>query len=187
MDILSLNQSQQKDLLQYVRAILEERLLGKALIAPPVLRDEVFTQKYGMFVTLTLNGKLRGCIGMIEGKATLREAAGEMAIQSAFHDPRFLPLSADELSRIKIEISILYPPQPLLQASEIKIGRDGLIMEKGYHRGLLLPQVAVEHGWDTEEFMNQTCRKAGLESFCWENGAKTSRFMAVVFQEEGEV
>lgn len=187
METLSLQKDQQRELLKYVRCILEEKLTGIKPATMPVLQDEVFSKKYGIFVTLTIKGVLRGCIGIIEGRSPLREAAGEMAVQSALHDPRFKPLTVEELSQVKIEVSILYPPEQLGNPSEIKIGRDGLIIEKGYHRGLLLPQVAVEHAWGVEEFMNQTCRKAGLESFCWENGAKVSRFEAVVFQEEQEV
>lgn len=184
MEKLRLTESQKTDLLKTVRYTIEKKLRGKSTIEKPSLDDEVFSQNYGLFVTLTTDGNLRGCIGYLEGYKPIRDAVQEMAIQAAFHDPRFHPLKEDEYDKIDIEISILYPLEEVTDFSTIKVGRDGLVMERGFHKGLLLPQVATEYGWNRERFMNETCRKAGMESFCWENGAKVLKFEAEVFNEQ---
>lgn len=128
--------------------------------------------------------ELKGCIGNIAGVKPLRDSVKEMAIEAAFRDPRFTPLAKNELGNITFEISILYPLEEVSDYNEIEPGRHGLVMERGYQKGLLLPQVASEYGWNREEFMNQTCRKAGMENFCWENDAKVYKFEAVVFNEK---
>lgn len=184
MTKLKLTDAQKVLLLKTARFRIQEHLFDKTDEPVPELKEPVFGEKYGMFVTLTINDDLRGCIGYVEGVKPLREAVKDMALQAAFHDPRFYPLSKEEYVSIAVEISILYPVEAVKNFSDIQVGRDGLIMERGYSKGLLLPQVATEYGWSREEFMNQTCRKAGMESFCWENGAKVLKFEAEVFNEK---
>lgn len=184
MEKLRLTDIQKADLLKTARFTIQNDLFQKTDGVIPDLKDPVFGQKFGMFVTLTIEGELRGCIGYIEGIKTLRDAVRDMARQAAFHDPRFYPLKKEEYSGIDLEISVLYPVEPVKNFTDIEVGRDGLIMERGHNRGLLLPQVATEYGWSREEFMNQTCRKAGMESYCWENGAKVLKFEAEVFSEK---
>ncbi|NPV03087.1 MAG: AmmeMemoRadiSam system protein A [Brevinematales bacterium] len=184
MEKLKLTGEQQQTLLKAVRVAIERELKVPSPAPVPAMDDDVFSGKFGLFVTLTIQGNLRGCIGYVEGVKPIREAVGDMAIQAAFHDPRFYPLSLKEYSGLDIEISILYPVEEVSDLEEIQVGRDGLIMEKGYRRGLLLPQVATEYGWDRTRFLNETCRKAGLEPFAWENGAKVYKFEAEIFNEE---
>ena len=179
---LKLSTEQKKLLLNSARYNIQKHL-GIEITSAPDLSSSEFNQKFGLFVTLTINDELRGCIGFIEGIKPLREAIEEMAIQAAFHDPRFTPLNKTEFQHIAIEISILYPVENVTNIEEIMVGRDGLIMERGYNRGLLLPQVATEYGWDRETFMNQTCRKAGMEAGCWKNGAMIKKFEAEIFNE----
>jgi AmmeMemoRadiSam system protein A len=184
MEKLKLTEEQKKTLLKTVRATIERELKQPTPSPMPSMEDEVFSGKFGLFVTLTIQGNLRGCIGYVEGVKPIREAVEDMAIQAAFHDPRFYPLAQKEYSGLDIEISILYPVEEVADLESIQVGRDGLIMEKGYRRGLLLPQVAAEYGWDRTRFLNETCRKAGLEPFAWENGAKVYKFEAEIFNEE---
>ncbi|OHD57028.1 MAG: hypothetical protein A2Y33_08865 [Spirochaetes bacterium GWF1_51_8] len=183
MEKLRLSAEQKKELLRTVRATIERKLELADPIPMPGLNDEIFGQKFGLFVTLTIEDNLRGCIGYVEGVKPIREAVQEMSVQAAFHDPRFYPLTAKEYPGLSVEISILYPVEEVANLEDIAVGRDGLILEKGYRRGLLLPQVATEYGWDRTRFLNETCRKAGLEPFAWENGAKVYKFEAEVFNE----
>jgi AmmeMemoRadiSam system protein B/AmmeMemoRadiSam system protein A len=137
---------------------------------------------YGVFVTLNKRGNLRGCIGRIIGDQPLYLSCQQMAIAAALEDPRFNPVRKDELDDLTIEISILTPPERITDFSKITIGPDGLIISKGYNRGLLLPQVAVEYGWTVEEFLEQTCHKAGLPSNAYESpDAEVYKFSAEVF------
>jgi AmmeMemoRadiSam system protein A len=122
---------------------------------------------FGVFVTLHIAGRLRGCIGTLEGNDPLFEAVKEMSISSAFKDPRFPPLRLDELDNIHIEISVLTPLTKVTETDEIAVGIHGLYVKKGTRSGVLLPQVAVEQGWNREEFLSNTCRKAGLPSDAW--------------------
>ena len=117
----------------------------------------------------------------------LDEVVGRCAIAAATEDPRFPPLSADELSGLELEISVLTPIRTVDDLTEIEVGRDGLVAQDGFRRGLLLPQVATEHGWDRETFLSHTCLKAGLRPDAWRTGAKISRFQAEVFSEQSEL
>ena len=143
----------------------------------------------GAFVTLETGGSLRGCIGRPYPRQPVIEAVRESAIGAATNDPRFRPVDRDELSDIAVEVSVLSPPEELGnsirdEGMPIEVGRDGLIVRNGSKSGLLLPQVAVEHEWDVETFLAQTCRKAGLPEHCWRNGDVTvERFTADVFRE----
>ncbi len=151
-------------------------------------------QKYGVFVTLTkaYTHELRGCIGYPLPIKPLVEATIESAIEAATGDPRFEPVTLDELeSNIVIEVSILTPPEvievekPIDYPKKIIIGEDGLIVEKGFFKGLLLPQVAVEWNMDAEEFLSNCCLKAGLPPDAWlSKDVKISKFQAVIFAEE---
>lgn len=140
-------------------------------------------EKRGVFVTLTKKGTLRGCIGYIEGIKPLCEGVRDNAYNAAFRDPRFEPLKKGELKEVRIEISVLTVPMPVRDIRDIRVGRDGLIVEHNGRRGLLLPQVPVEWGWNREEFLRQTCRKAGLPDNAWMTGAKVYAFQAEVFGE----
>ncbi|MCX8202426.1 MAG: AmmeMemoRadiSam system protein A [Candidatus Micrarchaeota archaeon] len=148
-------------------------------------------EKRGAFVTLTINDELRGCIGIPLPIQPLVEAVRDMAISAATEDYRFIPVSESEVDEIQIEISILTLPRELkLENKEeaprkIKVGRDGLIIESDWQRGLLLPQVAVEENWNEEEFLDHACIKAGLHEGCWKKKeTKILTFQAIIFSED---
>jgi AmmeMemoRadiSam system protein A len=136
------------------------------------------------FVTIHCQKDLRGCIGHLEPNDLLPRVVASCAVAAASADPRFPPIGRDELSAIDIEISVLGPFEPIASAEDIEIGRHGLLIEKGWQRGLLLPQVATEWQWDRDTFLVQTCRKAGLPRDAWRNGASLWRFEAEVFGDD---
>jgi AmmeMemoRadiSam system protein A len=138
----------------------------------------------GCFVTINLRKRLRGCIGNFREDINIIENVSEMAVQAAFSDPRFAPVSNDEFPQCELEISVLSPMIPA-KSEEIKTGRDGIYIIKGLNRGVLLPQVATENDWDTETFLQQTCIKAGLSPDSWmDKDTKIYRFEALVFSED---
>ncbi len=139
------------------------------------------SKNFGLFVTLTRRGFLRGCIGNIYGGKPLYELVRDMAIQAAFNDPRFRPLEKWETVDLSIEVSILSKPIPIKDLKNVKVGRDGLIVRMGGRSGLLLPQVPVEFGWGRMMFIERTCEKAGLPASCWKEGAKFYTFKAQIF------
>jgi len=152
-----------------------------------------FKNKSGVFVTLTTHpdGGLRGCIGYPEPLLPLEDALRDSAISACSRDPRFPPVRPAELGGIKVEVSLLTPPEeievkkPTELSAKVKVGVDGLIVQRGLNRGLLLPQVPTEWGWDSEEFLSQTCLKAGLTPDAWRrNGTKVFKFQAEVFSED---
>jgi AmmeMemoRadiSam system protein A len=143
----------------------------------------VLLEKRGAFVTLHSGGELRGCIGVPGAISSLYETVQNCAISAATADPRFPPLTLSELSEIEIEISVLSPLEPVKAIEEVEIGVHGLVVQHEGRRGLLLPQVATEHGWDREQFLRQVCRKAGLQMDAWKEGARIDRFTAFVFGE----
>jgi len=154
---------------------------------------ESFNKKLGVFVTLKRfpSNELRGCIGFPHPYAPLAEGIVEAAIAAATEDPRFLPVKKEELDELVFEVSILTTPEEIKGAKPseivkaIKIGRDGLIIQAGYNSGLLLPQVPVEQGWDVEEFLAQTCWKAGLPPDAWlKPNVKLYKFQAQIFAED---
>ncbi|HJZ70792.1 MAG TPA: AmmeMemoRadiSam system protein A [Vicinamibacterales bacterium] len=147
--------------------------------APSAVLDE----PGGAFVTLHKHGELRGCIGHIEPNEPLGNVVTRCAVAAATSDPRFPPITAEELQQIDIEISLLGLLQPIHGPGEIEVGRHGLVVEHGWQRGLLLPQVATEWKWDADTFLAQTCHKAGLPRDAWKHGAKVFRFEAEVFGE----
>lgn len=158
---------------------------------PPNNLPIIFHEKLGVFVTLSINSNLRGCIGYPEPYYSLIEGLLDVSISAAFEDPRFNPISLEEFEKIKLEISVLTKPQ-LIEINNyedylslIEIGRDGLIIENGYHRGLLLPQVPVEQNWDTLTYLENLCYKAGLPHESWkEDNTKIYAFQAQIFEEE---
>jgi hypothetical protein len=188
-------------LINLARNTVKEYLENGKTIKPPKDTSKRLFERCGVFVTINSvrNGEkeLRGCIGYPYPTSPLVEAVIDSAINAATQDPRFYPLSLDELNRVVFEVSVLTPPQPVEvenpkeYISEIKVGEDGLIIEKGFYRGLLLPQVPVEWGWCEEEFLCQCCVKAGLPPDSWlTKGTKIYKFKAIIFEEEtplGEV
>jgi len=179
-------------LVKLARKTIEVYLSGKSP-APPDDAPEKLRRKQGVFVTLnTYPGKeLRGCIGFPLPEYPLLEATMRAAIASAVHDPRFPPVTREELSNIVVEVSALTPPEevrfedPKDLPGLIRIGVDGLIIESGGFSGLLLPQVPVEFNWTPEEYLMNLCLKAGLPSTYWLTGKiKLYRFAAQIFEEE---
>src|SRR3989338_2345833 len=146
----------------------------------------IFSENRGAFVTLEIDHELRGCIGLIEPVEPLGDAIIEMAKAAAFNDYRFSPLTEQEFAKIKIEISVLTPPQKISDPNKIELGRHGVIVRSGSHSGVFLPQVATETGWDLEKFMSHLCAdKAGLPPDCWRDGsADIYTFEAQVMEEK---
>lgn len=182
---------------KFARAVIENHLSGNELIVENC--PEVFNEKRGCFCTLHTypERELRGCIGIPEPILPLIKALEEAAISAATKDPRFPPVTLEEMDYIVVEVSILTPPElikvnhPREYLEKIKIGRDGLIIKYGMHSGLLLPQVPVEYGWDVEEYLAHLCLKAGLPPDMWlDENTKIYRFEAQIFEEvepRGEV
>ncbi|MBO3839520.1 MAG: TIGR00296 family protein [Thermoproteota archaeon] len=185
-------------LVKLARKAIEKYLKEGVVDTPPADLSEVFYEPCGVFVTLNKiignveHGRrdLRGCIGFPEPIKPLVSALVEAAVAAAVEDPRFPPVTLDELSSIVIDVSVLTPPRLIdvedrkMLPSMVKIGRDGLIVERGFNRGLLLPQVAVEENWDAETFLSYTCLKAGLPPECWrDKKTRIYSFQAIVFEE----
>lgn len=184
-----------KFLVNLARKAVEVHLKNRKSIKVPETTSQKLLQHCGVFVTINSlkqgQKKLRGCIGYPYPTTPLAQAVIETAVSSATQDPRFTPLSAIELDHVVFEVSVLTPPQqikaekPSKYPSKIKVGEDGLIIERGMFKGLLLPQVPVEWKWDEEQFLCQCCVKAGLPPDCWlMKGAKIYSFKAIVFEEE---
>lgn len=173
---------EKKELLLLARSVIESELFGSTKIQPD-LSANIFTENKGTFVTIHKNGKLRGCIGIIEAINPLAAIVKRMTKSSAFSDPRFRPLQADEYPQIDIEISVLSPTFVAQSPDEVEVGKHGIIISYGNRKGLLLPQVATENNWDKETFLNHTCLKAGLDKNMWQKGAIIELFAAEVFGE----
>jgi len=133
--------------------------------------SEVFQEPAGAFVTLRLRGELRGCIGYIEPRLPLVKTVEEVAAKAALEDPRFYPLTKEELETVDIEISVLSPLQKVNSVDQIEVGKHGLVLDGGFARGLLLPQVAEEFHWDRDAFLRHTAAKAGLPPDAWNHPA----------------
>jgi len=147
--------------------------------APP---EPIFSELRAVFVTLHLDGRLRGCIGNLEARETLWHNVRYMAGQAAFHDPRFPPVTPSEFEKIDIEISILSPFREAA-LEEIVVGKHGVLLEKDGRSAVFLPQVAAEQGWDKETMLHELCRKAGLPASAWKSGARFSVFTSEKFGE----
>jgi AmmeMemoRadiSam system protein B/AmmeMemoRadiSam system protein A len=179
-----LNDGEKRALLRLARASIEAALGGAREPQPGDVTDALATP-CGAFVTLSEDGGLRGCIGMTRASKPLWRTVSEMAVEAALHDPRFSPVSEDELSGIDIEISVLSPLTQVGDVSEIEVGRDGLVIQDGFRSGLLLPQVATEYGWGLTTFLEHTCLKAGLPPDTWRReGVTILKFTAEVFGEK---
>ena len=198
---LELSLEEGKFLVELARKAVEEYLKSRKRISVSENISEKLLQPCGVFVTINTlkdgDKELRGCIGYPYPTTPLAQAVIESAISSATQDPRFYPLSLSELDNVVFEVSILTPPQlieakkPSEYLTKIVVGKDGLIVEKGMFKGLLLPQVPVEWEWNEEEFLCQCCIKAGLPPDNWLiEGTKVYKFQAIVFEEKkpkGEV
>jgi len=182
--MIELTKDQQIKLLKLARKTIADKLGISVDAEMPLFDEDIFKEKCGAFVTIHIKGNLRGCIGYIEGIKPIPETVIEMADASAFRDPRFSSLTADEYKRIDIEISVLSPIEKVNDVNEIVVGRDGVIITRGYNRGLLLPQVPVEQGWDRKTFLEHTCYKAGLPADSWKKpDVLIEKFSAQVFSE----
>jgi hypothetical protein len=190
-----LNPSDGIFLVKLARETVKEYLNTRKILEVPKEVSPTLLEKSGVFVTLNSffegSKKLRGCIGIPYPTTPLVLAVIEAAINASTQDPRFSPVSLQELNRILFEVSVLTPPElidvdaPSEYPSKIKIGKDGLILERNYHKGLLLPQVAAELNWKPKEFLCQTAMKAGLPPDVWLlKGTKIFRFQAIIFEEK---
>ena len=153
----------------------------------PIVGGPLAERRGGAFVTLHNHGDLRGCIGHIESDQLLAAVVARCAIAACSSDPRFPAVTASELPHLDIELSLLGPLEPIAGPGDVAVGRHGLLVEMGWHRGLLLPQVATEWQWDATMFLDQTCHKAGLPRDAWKHGAKLWRFEAEVFGETRQI
>jgi AmmeMemoRadiSam system protein B/AmmeMemoRadiSam system protein A len=178
----ALTSSDKKALLAFARETLSRIFLTDTV---PLARgfNANLQQPRGAFVTLKKKGELRGCIGRMIGDEPLVKIVGVMAIQAAFNDRRFNPLTADELNNTEIEISVLTPMKKVSGAEDIVVGRDGVLLSKEDHHAVFLPQVATEQKWNREEMLDNLCLKAGLTAGCWKEETQFSTFQAVVFSE----
>ncbi len=179
-----LDSLEQQTLLTLARQSVVSAVRNKASL--PVLKDpaERLAEKRGAFVTLHLEGQLKGCIGYIFAVKPLWQTVVEAAGSAALRDPRFSPVKPDQVDSLSIEISVLSPLQKIDDIDEIEIGRDGLLINQQGKSGLLLPQVATEHHWDAKTFIEQTCRKAGLPRHAYlEQETEIFAFSAQVFSE----
>jgi len=190
-----LSQEEGKVLVHLARCTVKRYIEEGKWPSPPKQVSPKLLEKCGVFVTIsTLQGgekNLRGCIGYPYPTNSLIEAVIDSAINAATEDPRFEPMTLHELNCVVFEVSVLTPPQqvktdnPKEYVQKIKVGEDGLIIEQGHQRGLLLPQVPIEWGWGAEEFLCQCCIKAGLPPDSWlTKDTKIYRFHAIIFEEE---
>ena len=180
-----LTKDHESTLLRIARESIDGELDGRPLRIEVTAYDEPLQRPAGAFVTLkTEDGRLRGCIGSIVPGSPLCQAVSASALNAAFRDPRFNPLTAAEWPRIQREISVMGPILRVNDLEEIVCGLDGLIVSQGHRAGLLLPQVAVEYGWDRDTFLSRTCEKAGLDPTAWRSpSVRIERFRAHVFGE----
>lgn len=182
-----LNSTEKNALLKIAREAIEARVNKKLKLLNPALDSDALKQDSGAFVSLHKNGRLRGCIGVFASKDPLWKTIQENAIAAAFRDPRFVPVEPEELSEIDIEISVLSPLRQITDINEIEVGRHGIFIMQGRNRGVLLPQVAIEYGFDRETFLAETCLKADLPEDAWEKGASIYIFEAEIFGEKERV
>ncbi|MFC2171249.1 AmmeMemoRadiSam system protein A [Acidobacteriota bacterium] len=184
MDDLILNAEQKTFLLNLARDTIKAWLSERKRPDPQV-DDPILQTACGAFVTLnTKSGDLRGCIGHVVAKTPLYRTVIDCAISAACQDPRFPPLKLEELDDVTIEISALSPLREIGSPGDIEVGKHGLMITKGFFKGLLLPQVGERYKWDAETFMEHTCMKAGLPGDAWRSGATIEVFSALVFGEK---
>ncbi|MCK4427292.1 MAG: AmmeMemoRadiSam system protein A [candidate division Zixibacteria bacterium] len=166
---LGLSEEDKKTLMDIARKTIECKVKGEKLpefkVDSPILKEN-----RGAFVTIKEHGQLRGCIGYMEAIKPLYITVQEMAEAAALRDPRFPPVTAEELSKLELEISVLTPLRKIKDINEIEIGKHGIVLKKGYQQGVFLPQVATEQGWDRTTFLEEICRKAGIyDKNCWKD------------------
>lgn len=181
-----LNKEEKKKLMEIVKLSVAEAVTGKRQFLPNVT-EERLKENCGAFVTLKEDGRLRGCIGYIQGVKPLYQTVIDVAKSAAVNDYRFNPVTQDELDKLEYEISVLTPLKKIKDINEIEVGKHGLVMKNGFNSGLLLPQVATEYNWDRETFLKETCRKAGLSQDAWKDkSTEIYIFSAEVFGEENK-
>ncbi|MBU0637363.1 MAG: AmmeMemoRadiSam system protein A, partial [Planctomycetes bacterium] len=175
-------------LLRLARQSIRTRLEGRAMPSPePTEISDTLKTVAACFVTLHIGDSLRGCIGHLDASEPLDQNVLRNARHAAFDDPRFNPVTEEELDRIRIEISVLTPRVPIRSPEEFIVGRHGIILSKGRREAVFLPQVAPEEGWDRETTLEHLSRKAGLKPDAWRRDAKFYVFEAIVFGEEDDV
>jgi len=163
-----LTQTDATNLLRIAREAIDHQI--KSMEYSPKLREEkALSECSGCFVTIKQNGQLRGCIGNFVSEQPLYREVATMAVAAASNDPRFPPLTRNDLGHFELEITVLSPLEKISDIKEIEIGTHGIYIIKGLNRGVLLPQVAAEYGWDRETFLQQTCIKAGLIEDTWQS------------------
>ncbi len=184
-DSPELNEQQQRTLLHIARQAIVAHIKGGPKLDTDAVTDEVLREQRAAFVTLKKEGNLRGCIGHIEPRLPLVEAVAELAVAAATQDFRFPPVQAEEVDKLEIDISAMSPLRKVGSAEEIIVGKHGVVVEQGGRRGVFLPQVAPEQGWDRETMLTVLCReKAGLPGDAWKKGADLYVFTAQVFSEQ---
>ena len=180
-----LNKEEQRCLLRLARQAIGSSLTGTPLDPATLasrLPSERLCQPGAAFVSLHRHRQLRGCVGYIQPTKPLYQAVAECAVSAALRDPRFEPVTPEEVPELEIEISVLSPLFPIAP-EEVKPGEHGLLVRQGFYRGLLLPQVARDYGWGREQFLEETCVKAGLERDAWKKDTRIEAFTAFVFSE----
>ncbi len=175
------SQEERKTLLHLAHESILSALEGRKISLDPPTPH--FAEPRGAFTSLYLHGELRGCVGYVLPAASVYRAVAETARAAAFEDTRFYAVTLEEAQHLQIELSILSPPKPI-SAEAIELGRHGLLISTPFRRGLLLPQVPIEHHWDRTTFLEQTCHKAGLPPDAWQKGAVIEAFTAEVFGEK---
>lgn len=179
----TLTPDDQAILLAVAKDGLEAAVLGRSVEPVPGEGVGTLGEPLACFVTLHEDGRLRGCVGMLEPVDTLTNNTRDMARSAALHDPRFPAVAPEELPRIDLSVSVLSPPRPLGAPEDFEVGRDGLIVSRGERRGVLLPQVAAERNWDLPTFLSQTCVKAGLPPNAWQDpDTRVEAFSAAVYR-----
>lgn len=180
----SLAPEERRTLLTLARRTVE-RWFATGTLPLPRPESAALRRNQGAFVTWKRHGELRGCIGHMAEDTPLALTVARMAISAALEDRRFPPVRPEELAGLELEISVLSPFAPIPGPGAIVVGRDGVLLDKGGHRAVFLPQVAPEQGWDRDAMLDHLCAKAGLPTSCWREGAKLSTFRAEVFGEKG--
>lgn len=176
------SEQQRLQLLALARLAITEKVLNDSEVSPP--DDDYLAVESGVFVTLTIEHELRGCIGFPQVRFRLGDAIIRAAVLAATEDPRFPPVSPAEVSQLHLEVSVLSPARAISDPSEIQVGEHGIILTLGHARGLLLPQVPLEHGWNRDQYLRAICHKAGVRDEAWKDPrAKLEVFTAEVFGE----
>ncbi|HEX9078462.1 MAG TPA: AmmeMemoRadiSam system protein A [Desulfuromonadaceae bacterium] len=178
-----LTKKEQKELLKIARATIVAVVSGDRT-PPAEAVSPGLNGSNGCFVTIKQQGRLRGCIGNFISDQPLYRLVQEMAVSAATRDPRFYPMKPHDLEEFRVEISVLSPLRKIQSVDDIQVGRHGIYIVKGSYRGVLLPQVASEYGWDRDTFLRHTCLKAGLPENAWQKECDIFIFSAQVFGEE---